>query len=239
MPLHELTVPNSAFTPDVNDKLTMIDELTQEMDNDGTINPAGLRGTQASDLDNGVTGSGLIVLQSSPSITTPTISGGTLTSPTIVTPTIASFTNAQHNHTNAAGGGQLTTAVLSDYTSWTTYTPTRTAATGTWTAGTVAARYRKIGKSVLIQASFESTSLSAGTATISFTLPSGMTVSASAVQLRSPIGQIINNAAVTSGFANVAASATTIVCYNDPAGSGWALSVTSTTLYVNVEIEIV
>jgi hypothetical protein len=27
--------------------------------------------------------------------------------PTIVTPTIASFTNAQHNHTNAAGGGQL------------------------------------------------------------------------------------------------------------------------------------
>lgn len=28
-------------------------------------------------------------------------------SPTIVTPTVASFTNAQHNHTNAAGGGQL------------------------------------------------------------------------------------------------------------------------------------
>lgn len=34
-------------------------------------------------------------------------------SPTIVTPTIASFTNAQHNHTNAAGGGQLTDAALS------------------------------------------------------------------------------------------------------------------------------
>jgi hypothetical protein len=29
----------------------------------------------------------------------------TLTSPTIVTPTIASFTNATHNHSNAAGGG--------------------------------------------------------------------------------------------------------------------------------------
>lgn len=28
-------------------------------------------------------------------------------SPTIVTPTIASFTNAQHNHANAAGGGQI------------------------------------------------------------------------------------------------------------------------------------
>lgn len=32
------------------------------------------------------------------------------TSPTIVTPTIASFTNATHNHTNAAGGGTLTLA---------------------------------------------------------------------------------------------------------------------------------
>lgn len=35
------------------------------------------------------------------------------TSPTIVTPTIASFSNATHNHTNAAGGGQLTDAALS------------------------------------------------------------------------------------------------------------------------------
>jgi hypothetical protein len=35
------------------------------------------------------------------------------TSPTIVTPTIASFANATHNHTNAAGGGQLTDAALS------------------------------------------------------------------------------------------------------------------------------
>lgn len=35
------------------------------------------------------------------------------TSPTIVTPTIADFTNATHNHANAAGGGQLTDAALS------------------------------------------------------------------------------------------------------------------------------
>lgn len=34
-------------------------------------------------------------------------------SPTIVTPTIASMANAQHNHTNAAGGGQITDAALS------------------------------------------------------------------------------------------------------------------------------
>jgi len=37
------------------------------------------------------------------------------TSPTIVTPTIASFTNATHNHEDAAGGGTLlSTAALSD-----------------------------------------------------------------------------------------------------------------------------
>ncbi len=35
------------------------------------------------------------------------------TSPTIVTPTIASFANANHNHTNSAGGGQITDAALS------------------------------------------------------------------------------------------------------------------------------
>jgi hypothetical protein len=38
------------------------------------------------------------------------------TSPTIVTPTIASFANATHNHTNAAGGGQLNITTASNAT---------------------------------------------------------------------------------------------------------------------------
>lgn len=55
----------------------------------------------ASNLSNGTTGTGLIVLASSP---------------TIVTPTIASFANATHSHQNAAGGGTLAGAsALSDY----------------------------------------------------------------------------------------------------------------------------
>lgn len=37
------------------------------------------------------------------------------TSPTIVTPTIASFANANHGHTNSAGGGTLTHAAISDF----------------------------------------------------------------------------------------------------------------------------
>lgn len=38
----------------------------------------------------------------------------TLTSKTLTTPTIGSFTNAQHAHTGATSGGQLTTAALSN-----------------------------------------------------------------------------------------------------------------------------
>ena len=39
----------------------------------------------------------------------------TLTNKTLTTPTIASFANATHNHTNGAGGGQLTSAAISDF----------------------------------------------------------------------------------------------------------------------------
>lgn len=37
-------------------------------------------------------------------------------SPTLTTPTIADFTNAQHDHQDAAGGGQITSAAISGVT---------------------------------------------------------------------------------------------------------------------------
>ena len=40
----------------------------------------------------------------------------TLTNKTLTTPTIASFTNATHSHLNAAGGGNITSAAISDFT---------------------------------------------------------------------------------------------------------------------------
>lgn len=52
-------------------------------------------------LSDGATGTGTIVHSQSP---------------TIVTPTIASFTNAQHNHQNAAGGGALDAAAIASGT---------------------------------------------------------------------------------------------------------------------------
>jgi hypothetical protein len=51
----------------------------------------------AADLSNGVTGSGAVVLTNSP---------------TIVTPTIASHVNAGHDHSNAAGGGNISSTAV-------------------------------------------------------------------------------------------------------------------------------
>lgn len=45
----------------------------------------------------------------------------TLTNKTLTTPTIGSFANAAHNHADAAGGGQITVAAISDIAS--TYAP--------------------------------------------------------------------------------------------------------------------
>lgn len=39
----------------------------------------------------------------------------TLTNKTLTTPTIGSFVNANHNHLNGAGGGQITSAAVSDF----------------------------------------------------------------------------------------------------------------------------
>lgn len=70
--------------------------LAQTGDGVNSAAPAWTQPT-ASDLSNGTTGTGAVVLASSP---------------TIATPTIASFTNAQHNHQNAAGGGTLDGAAI-------------------------------------------------------------------------------------------------------------------------------
>lgn len=55
----------------------------------------------------------------------------TLTNKTLTTPTIGSFANAGHNHTNAAGGGTLTLAAISDAGSKADNYPTQNAQTGT------------------------------------------------------------------------------------------------------------
>jgi hypothetical protein len=83
-------------------------------------------GTGPAKLASGVLSIGNINLANEITGILPVVNGGTGTttatgagnivlsaSPTIVTPTIASFANAAHNHTNTAGGGQITDAALS------------------------------------------------------------------------------------------------------------------------------
>lgn len=70
--------------------------------NTGVIDVGDWQGTTIT-VANGGTG-----VTSSTGTTNVVLSG----SPTIVTPTIASFTNATHDHSNAAGGGNLTTTAL-------------------------------------------------------------------------------------------------------------------------------
>lgn len=55
------------------------------------------------------TGTGKAVYDTAPTISNPTFTGGGswAGSPTLTTPTVASFINANHDHTNSAGGGQL------------------------------------------------------------------------------------------------------------------------------------
>jgi hypothetical protein len=74
----------------------------------------------ASALSNGTSGSGSVVLA---------------TSPTIVTPTIASFANAGHTHQNAAGGGTLDAAAIASGTIGTARLGSGTASSSTYLRG--------------------------------------------------------------------------------------------------------
>ncbi len=82
-----------------------------------------------------------------------TTNAQTLTNKTLTAPIIADFTNAAHNHTNAAGGAQLTTAALSDYAVG-TFTPGLTFGGGStgMTFSSWSGRYIRIGNLIYVSA---------------------------------------------------------------------------------------
>lgn len=82
----------------------------------------------------GVTGSGGFVLE---------------TSPTIITPTIASFLNATHNHQDAAGGGTLDAAAINSGTIATARLPQDLTTSGTPTFGALSLIQSNNGNTVL------------------------------------------------------------------------------------------
>ena len=113
-----------ALAVSAGDSLTGTTGAVFEIDTDGSV-PALALGSQAA-------GSGDYTLTIKPATTltgnadvivpdgadtfcmigaTQTLTGKTLTSPTLTTPTIADFTNATHDHADAAGGGTISTTV--------------------------------------------------------------------------------------------------------------------------------
>lgn len=91
---------------------------------------------------------------------------------------------------------------------WTTYTPTLTAATGTWTGATLTtAAYMLVGKTLFINFAIDAANNSNATASLSFSLPGGFT---NAKLATNPINLLDLGVAVTDGMADALAAATTV-----------------------------
>lgn len=93
----------------------------------------------------------------------------TLTNKTLTTPTIADFTNATHDHSNAAGGGTISTSVLNSGT----YTPTRSGESNL--DGNVTpseCQYMRVGSTVTVSGRFTADPTTTATTTyFELTLP--------------------------------------------------------------------
>jgi hypothetical protein len=143
-------------------------------------------------------------------------------SPTITTPTIADFTNATHNHTNAAGGGLLNLATA-DTTAWGSWTPTW--ANLTAGNGTNASTYRQIGTTVFYNVLFTLGSTSSVGSNPTFTFP----VTSATLNTNQMIGQAVyqNTSGWHNGFANWSTTTTATIRTWDGNNDGGAVTATS------------
>lgn len=117
----------------------------------------------------------------SPVINTPTITGGTMTGTALTAPSIGDFSNAQHNHSNAAGGGPLGNVTATSLASGTI------TASGLITAGS--------GLTV----SAGNLAVSSGTATISSGLTAQALTASTTITAGSGITATTGNIAATAG----------------------------------------
>lgn len=131
----------------------------------------------------GETGTGAVVFGTSPTIATPTVSGGTFTSSTLVTPALGVATATSVN------------GVSLDANAWNTYTPTVASATGTITTSSASGRYKQIGKTVFFSALVTITTAGTGAGALFASLPvNGV---ASVGQACSAVEQAVSGVATT------------------------------------------
>lgn len=99
---------------------------------------------------------------------------------------------------------------------WTTFTPTKTAATGTWTGGTnTTAKYMLIGKTMFVAFYIGGTTVSSATSSLSIAIPASF-VAASAMLTQAYAIDATNRTTIR---AEVAASGTTIDLRRNDAGT--------------------
>lgn len=120
---------------------------------------------------------------------------------------------------------------------WTTFTPTLTAATGTWTGGTVNyAKYMLVGKTMTIALDVFGTSVSATPANLSVAIPGGFT---SAGPTGNSGSGLDNGVTSTVWAISGNASATTISIFKTVAGGGaWATSTANTRVGFELVFEV-
>lgn len=148
-----------------------------------------------------------------------TTATATLTNKTLTTPVISDLTNATHNHTNAAGGGQITTAALSDYTTWTDYSSTSTVV-GWSSFSNKQIAYSVIGNTVFVRFFIGGTSNStSATFTLPFATTTLITTGVNSLTYASD-----NGGAAGVGIMDTPSGTATFVGYKNVAENAWTAS---------------
>ena len=151
--------------------------------------------------------------------------------PTILTPTIASFTNATHNHTNAAGGGQLTIAAHSDSAGGTIAFSAGnfTASAGNWTVDSgdqTAQSYTRFGNQLTMHFEITSTDVSATPANLRIAFPNSYVAASSS---DGTYWYRDNGGTWTVGLWRIGAGNGYVELYKDPLATAWSTTASDNT----------
>ncbi len=119
---------------------------------------------------------------------------------------------------------------------WTTFTPTRTASAGTWTAGTVTtAQYMLVGKTMFMSFYITGTSVSNALVELRLAIPGGFTAAKDQIT-----SMICNNAGAgnAAGAIIIGVGGTYLRLYESYVFAGFGISVTATDVYGCVSFEV-
>lgn len=119
---------------------------------------------------------------------------------------------------------------------WTAFAPVLTASSGTWTGGTVVAKYRVAGKAMTVNFKITGSSISNSAINLNASLPAGYT---SAGEMGTTVAIAINGTPGTAWIATSGAGGTQISIFRDILASiNWPVSAGATSIQFNLTFEI-